>query len=334
MAVSDISTLSKNLAEGTFSPVYLFTGEDVYRKNAILAKIIAKVGADEFNVTKEDAAKTDFGEIIALANTAPVFSVNRIIFLNNIDKLKKPQAAALIEYLELPLQSTILVLFHNDAKKLKTDATVKKAAEAVGMVIDFPELKGAGLSTWINNKLKEKNLKPDMEVSELLAETVGGDLSALEQEVEKLSLYKGEGGEVCAADVLACVGFSKEENPFALSNAILNCDRKTAITLAGKLLEEGESPVSVLSKVAQCVLKMTRIKRLVNAGYSSQEIVSKAGLMFWESRLVASARIFPSEAVLLKTLNKVIDADMQFKSSSGVDPQVTIKGILLTMFSK
>lgn len=330
----DITELSKNLAGGDFAPVYLFTGEDVYRKNAILKRIIEKVAADDFNVAKEDGARVDFGEIIALANTAPVFSERRIIFLNNIDKLKKPAQSALLEYLELPLQSTILILFHNDAKKLKTDASVKKAASEAGVVVEFAELKAAGLNTWIKNKFKERGLTAGADVVEALADMVGADLAALEGEVEKLSLYKGDGGAVTSEDVLACVGFSKEENPFALSNAVLNCDKKTALTLVGKLLEEGESPVSILNKISSCVLKMTRIKRLVNAGYTGQEVISKAGLMFWEGRLVASARIFPAEPVLLRTLGKIIEGDMALKSSSGADPQVLLKGILLTLFSK
>ncbi|ACC97766.1 DNA polymerase III, delta subunit [Elusimicrobium minutum Pei191] len=334
MTVTDVNTLAKNLADGNISPVYFFTGEDVYRKSAMLERIVKKINADDFNVTKEDASKTDFGEILALANTAPVFSDRRIIFLNNIDKLKKDAQSALLNYLELPMHSTVLVLFHNDAKKLKTDASVKKAAEAVGTVIDFAELKGPALNAWIKNKFKEKGLSVEPEACELLIDMTGSDLAALESEIEKISLYKNMQGTATSADILECVGYSREENPFALSNAVLACDRKTALTLVGKLLGEGESPVSILNKISASVLKMTRIKRLVNAGYSNQEIVSSAGLMFWEGRLVSSARMFPSEQTMLKTLNKIIDADIALKTSSGHDPKVLLKGILLTMFSK
>jgi len=333
MPAIDVNTLSKFLAENNFSPVYMFTGEDIYRKNALLDKIVKKLAADDFNYAKEDAARTDMGEIIALANTAPVFSDRRIIFLNNVDKLKKEAQAALLAYLELPLPSTVLILFHNDAKKLKTDAAVKKAAEAVGAVVDFPELKDAALAAWIKNKFKEKNLDASYDAVEVLTDTVGGDLSALEQEIEKIFLYKGA-GVVEKEDILACVGFSKEENPFALSNAVLACDKNTALKLVGRLLEERESPVSILNKISACVLKMTRIKRLSNAGYNAAEITQGAGLMFWEGRLAANARRFPPEQTLTKTLERIIDADMQLKSSSGADPEILLKGVLMGLFAK
>ncbi|WP_424245744.1 DNA polymerase-3 subunit delta [Elusimicrobium posterum] len=335
MPVIDSATLSKQIAEKSFSPVYLFTGEDVFRKKALAKQIISKSGADDFNIAREDAQKTDFGELIALANTPPAFSSLRVIEINNIDKLRKDSNAlkALVAYMDNPLPSTVLILMHNDAKKIKTDTSLKKAAEKGGSVMDLAPLKGPGLNSWINNALKEKGLKADMQAIDLLMDISGGDLNALTQEIEKLSLLK-EDGSVTSEDVLNSIGFSGEENPFALSNAVLDCNKSETLRLIGKLFEEGEEPISMLNKIASCVLKMTRIKRLTNAGLSSQAILSSAGLMFWESRLVASARRFPSEDTLLKTLNRIIDTDMQLKSSSGNNPEVMIKGIVLTLFSK
>jgi len=262
-----------------------------------------------------------------------VFSGRRVIFLNNVDKLNKEAQSALLNYLELPLPSTTLILFHNDSKKLKTDASVKKAAADAGAVVDFPELKDAALAAWIKNKFKEKNLDASYDAIEVLSETVGGDLAALEQEIEKIFLYKGAGA-VSKEDVLECVGFGKEENPFALSNAVLACDRNTALKLVGRLLEERESPVSILNKISSCVLKMARVKRLANAGYNTAEITQGAGLMFWEGRLAASSRMFPPETTLVKTLERIIDADMQLKSSSGADPEILLKGVLMGLFAK
>ena len=79
---------------------------------------------------------------------------------------------------------------------------------------------------------------------------------------------------------------------------------------------------------------MFRIKHLVNAGLSASEIVEYAGLFPWESRLVAKAGSMPSEQTLLKTLDRIIEADMGFKSSSLNEPSIVLKGILLSLFSR
>jgi len=56
-----------------------------------------------------------------------------------------------------------------------------------------------------------------------------------------------------------------------------------------------------------------------------------AGLLPWESRLIANARRFPPQAQFLVALNKMIEADGGFKSSANLDPKTTLKGIVLTL---
>ena len=328
----DITILNKRISELDLSPVYIFTGEDVFRKNEITKKIISASAADDFNITLEDCAKTDMDAVLTTANTAPVFNALRVIVLKQAEKLKAGPKDALLKYIENPLSSTIMVIHYNDAKKWKAESAFKKTT---AVTVEFAELKGAQLSSWISAKMKEKDLGADFDAVEALAENVGADMSALLQEIEKLALFK-HGGEnkVSAADVLACVGFNKEENPFALSNALMALDKNTSLKLISSMLNGGEEPVGMLNKISACVMKMLRIKRLVNRGVSSSEIPAKAGLMFWEGRLVDGAKRFPQEETLLKTVDKIIDADMLLKSSSNADPGVLLRGIVLTLFSK
>lgn len=328
----DISALNKRIESLDLSPAYIFTGEDVFRKNEITKKIIAASAADDFNITTEDCARADMDAVLTTANTAPVFNALRVIVLKQAEKLKAAPKAALIEYLADPLASTIMVIHYNDAKKWKAETALKKTS---AVTVEFAELKGAQLSAWIVAQLKNKNLSADYDAVDALAENVGADMSALQQEIEKLSLYKhGSDGKVTSADVLACVGFSREENPFALSNAVMALDKNTSLRLISSMLADGEEPVGMLNKISSCVMKMLRVKRLVNRGVSRSEIPSKAGLMFWEGRVVDGAGRFPKEDVLLRTVDKIIDADMLLKSSSGADPSVLLRGILLTLFSR
>ncbi|WP_428898567.1 DNA polymerase-3 subunit delta [Parelusimicrobium proximum] len=333
MPKADISILDKRLKEADLSPVYFFTGEDVYRKNIYTSKIQKLIDADDFNITKEDASKIDMGEIITMANTAPVFSSQRFILIRNIEKLKKAGKDALIEYILNPLPSTILVLYYNDNKKFKAETALKKAADSC-MLVDFAELKDASLSMWIEAKFKEKGMKAGYDAVEMLAEQIGGDLAALEQDIEKIYLYKTPDTSVSVDDVLACVGYSKEENPFALSNAVMSGDRRTAMKLVGTMLSGGEDAIGILNKISYCVLKMVRIRRMLAAGAGQSEIMSGAGLMFWESRLINNARNFPSEPALMRTLNKIIETDVQLKSSTNTDPAVMLRSVLLTLFGK
>ena len=105
------------------------------------------------------------------------------------------------------------------------------------------------------------------------------------------------------------------------------------VKLVDKLLDDGEEPVGVLSKMTFPILKMARIKRMADAGMAPADILRAAGLMYWENRLVSSARSFPPQKNFVNALNRIIDADASFKSSSGSDPKILLKGILLTLFA-
>lgn len=335
MPKTTAAKITASLAKGSVSPVYLLTGEDLFRKQELIKQITAAVHPDDFNIYSSSADKADMGEALALANTAPVFSDKRLVVLTGIEKLRKDPKEALIRYLENPLDTTVLVLTHDDSKKFKTEKALAAAAAAHGDVANFDELKHEELAMWVKNRLKEQGLNGTFDAVETLCEAVGADLNALAQEIEKLALYTAdrEDKNISKDDVLAGVGFSKEENPFALSNAVQYMNKNRAIALADKLLDSGEDPISVLGKISYPVLKMARIRRLANAGMAPAEITRAAGLMFWESSLVNNARNFPSEEIFLKTLDRIIETDKAFKTSTSSDPKTAIKGVLMTLFS-
>ena len=326
--------ITAQLAKGKIAPVYLLTGEDIYRKNLVIAEICKAVNPDEFNFFREQSEQADVGEALTLANTPPVFAPLRLVILGGIEKLRKEPKEALLRYLENPLETTVFVLSHNDSKKMKTEKRLAELCADAGYVCNFEELKEDDLSSWVRAQAQQKGVTLSFEAVDLLCNLVGGELGALENELEKLALYSLDRTDktISAQDVLACVGFSKEQNPFELSNAITACDKKRALYLVDKLLEDGEEPVAVLNKMTYPILKMARVKRLVDGGMYGAEVAKAAGLMFWESRLVNQARNFPSVKIFEQTLNRLIDADCSLKTSSAAEPKIVLKGILLTLF--
>jgi len=327
--------LKSELAQGTIAPVYLLTGEDVYRKGLVIKKLREILHPDDFNFFKAQATSQDVSEALAQANTAPVFSNARVIVLTDVDKLRKgsKEQAALAAYAQNPLDTTTLVLTHNDAKKIKTDKLLTDVCAENGRVVNFDELKNDDLAAWVREQITAKGLTPTFDAVDMLCETVGGDLTALENEIEKIALFTNqrENKTLLKEDVLACIGFKKEENPFELSNALLACNKSRTLAQIDKLIDAGEEPIAILNKMTYSILKMARIKRLSDAGVSNSEILRSAGLFPWESRLINNARNFPSQKTFLAVLNRVISVDAGFKSGANLDPKTTLKGIILTL---
>ena len=327
--------LQSELAKGTTAPVYLLTGEDVYRKRLVIKQLREILHPDEFNFFKAQATSQEVSEALAQANTAPVFSNARVIILTDVDKLRKgsKEQAALVAYAQNPLATTTLVLTHNDAKKIKTDKVLADACGETGRVVNFDELKNEELAAWVRAQITAQGLTPTFDAVDILCETVGADLAALENEIEKIALFtqQRENKTLSQEDVLACIGFKKEENPFELSNALSACNKVRALAQIDKLIDAGEEPIAILSKMEYAILKMARIKRLSEARLSNSEILHAAGLAPWESRLINNAHNFPSQKTFLAVLNRLIDADAGLKSGANLDPKTTLKGIVLTL---
>lgn len=329
--------LNAELAKGILAPVYLLTGEDVFRKNEVISRIKQVVNPDDFNYLREQADPAAISQAMAQANTAPVFSNARLIVLTGLDKLRKDAKnprEVLIRYLENPLPTTTLILTHNDTKKMKAEKVLAEVCADHGRVVNFEELKDEALEMWVSGQLAQRGLKTDVDAVRLLCEIVGNELSALSNEIEKLFLYTldRENKTISSADVLACVGFSKEMGPFDLANALTACQKNTVLKLIDKLVDDGEEPVAILSKMTYPILKMARIKRLADAGFAPKEILHKAGLLPWEIYLASSARRFPAQKNFLQVLNRIIDVDAGFKSGANLDPKTTLKGLILTLF--
>ena len=206
---------------------------------------------------------------------------------------------------------------------MKTEKVLAEICSDAGRVVNFDELKKDDLNMWVRQKMQEKGLKADFASVDLLCESIGGELAALDNEIEKLYLYTldRENKTITKDDVLACIGFSKEENPFELSNAITACNKNRAVQLVDKLVDDGEEPIGILSKITFPILKMARIKRLSEAGIGKTALSVRPGC-------------FPLPKTFLNALNRIIDADSAFKSSSATDPKIVLKGILLTLFNK
>ena len=326
--------LKKSISSGEIAPVYLFNGDDVFRKREMIKQIISALKVDEFNLTQEDCLQTkDIGEILTLANTMPAFANRRVIVLNNIDKLTKNPMAALVNYLQNPLNSTCLILCHNDYKKFKKDKTLTSALSEDSSEVIFDELKGAGLQKWLKENFTAKGLQISSDTLFILEELVGADLNALTMEIEKLSLLLEKRGDktVTEGDLLSSIGYSKEENPFALNNAVLSLNKKEALKIIDNLLKAGEEPIAVLNKISNPAMKLFRIKRLAEKGVPAFQITAAAGLMPWESRLVSVARNLPSSTVMLRAIDKIIDADLAFKTSTADNAGVILKGLILSL---
>ena len=99
-------------------PAYLIVGEDALKRSTVLRRLrerLAQYGDLSFNSDTFDGETALGADIVSACNTMPFASEKRLVYVRDVDKLKKADSEELIAYLDSPSDQTVLAL---EAEKL------------------------------------------------------------------------------------------------------------------------------------------------------------------------------------------------------------------------
>lgn len=219
----------KDLKNNKFRPIYLLHGDEPYYVDLISDYIenhAIKPEEREFNQTILYGKDTDITTILNHVKRYPMMTERQVVIIKEAQDLKfkevdnaKKSLDPWLNYLESPLQYTILVLCYKH-KKFDKRQKMYKAIEKNGLIFESEMLRDDKIPMWVDNLLQEKQLKPNPTVCALIAEYLGNDLSKIANEIGKLALNIKPNQEITLRDIQDNIGISKDFNVFELQNAI------------------------------------------------------------------------------------------------------------------
>ena len=222
------------IKEKHFSPAYLLYGEDEFRKEDALRHLIDAAvdpATRDFNFDQRRGAELDGETLASLLAMPPMMAERRVVVVRDIGALKKDARAALERYLKTPASDVLVVL--TAPADAKEDKTFVRLADPV----ECAPLTGAKLPKWIVARA-EKHLGVTITPAaiELLQDSVGGDLSQLALELDKLAAYTG-GAPIDEHAVAAVVGVRREETLGSLLDAVAQRNATEALALIPGVLQ-------------------------------------------------------------------------------------------------
>ncbi|MDE1976279.1 MAG: DNA polymerase III subunit delta [Elusimicrobia bacterium] len=317
--------LAKDLKAG-LRPVYYLLGEEAADKEAARRLVEKTLACDDFNA-RAFAGDLDerLGDILAELHTLPVFSDRRLV---SVKAPAFPAALkkALAEYLKSPSPQTTLLLVSDDRKADAKDP-LAQAAKSAGALIVFAPLREDAAETRLCAAAKKAGKTLPSPVAQLLVREAGTDWTALSQELEKLLLFCS-GAEISEEDALACLGYRKAADPFALSRLIQ--ERKAGPVLAHlrRFLADGkpqDQAFRAMAQMSSAVQKQLRAKILAGAGRGPQDIARTLRLHpYWDRDFVGRASRL-GEKRLREDLLICLRTERALKSQSWLDPQAEVE---------
>jgi DNA polymerase-3 subunit delta len=226
MAADDIL---KDLKNRKYKPLYLLHGEEPYYIDLVSNFVEHKLLSDAekgFNQTVLYGKDTDIMTVLNAAKRYPMMADYQVVLVKEAQEMKwgkddddKKSIHPLLNYLENPLPSTILVFCYKYGKFDKRKKTYK-AIEKHGLVYESAPLYDSKIPAWIESFIADKGYKVNQQASLMLAEYLGNDLSKIANELEKLMLNVTAGQEITLDLIHNNIGISKEYNVFELQTAL------------------------------------------------------------------------------------------------------------------
>jgi DNA polymerase III delta subunit len=237
------------------------------------------------------------------ARTPSLFSQNKALLVTGAEKLNSARAEDLTAVEAVRDSSLKIVLVFSDRKSLDVWARVFSAVE-------IDPMKPGEAARWV---MDEYGLTA--EVSRYLVESVGTELYQLHSEIEKLRTYAGEVRPIETRDVDTLILRSEQFGAFELDDAVLARDYKKAVQVVEAMLENGDEPPLVLSRIVR-VWRQILIGKGLTGKTGARDIAIAANAPVWKAGdLVAACRQIDWRRLALG-FRELLYADRAFKSSS------------------
>lgn len=226
MANPGFREILADIKKGTsLAPVYILMGEEAFYIDRLVEAFESNVihpDDRDFNLNIYFGNDVDLETVITSSQQYPVMAERRLVILKEAQTMHqaKSQLEKLSPYVSRPTLSTVLVIVYKGDSLNATSKLLKAAKDTKAVVFKSEAVKEWHLSGHIKDYCDSRKYSIEEKAVILLCDYIGGPLSKLFGEVNKLMMIKGDDKRITAGDVEKHIGVSKDYNNFELTKAI------------------------------------------------------------------------------------------------------------------
>ena len=322
-------SLMRDLKSRKFAPVYYLMGDEGYYIDQISDWIIDNVLQPEerdFNQTVVFGSDVTAAQVVDMAKRYPMMAERQVVVVKEAQNIKNTEAFE--AYMQKPVPQTMLVFCHKNGsldKRKRLASLVEKA----GVLFESKKLKDAALPPFIENYLKARGATIDKKSAQIIADSIGADLSRLAGELDKIILSLPEDDRRVTPQVVEDqIGVSKDFNSFELRDAIINRD----VVKANRIIDYFDKNPKAGSIYAFLPLLFNYFQNLMVAFYcpkrnDAAEVASFLGLSSpWQAQQYMTGMRNFTGMKTMQIIRKFREADAK---SKGLDNPSTPPGELM-----
>ena len=321
---------------GALLPVYVVVGEERFLRDQVVAAIRAAAlggGIAAFNEDKLQAGEADVDRVISAARTVPMMAPKRFVLVRGVERWDSARDAdegddreerdekssgtspldKLATYAASPVDSTAMVLV---AEKIDGRRKLVALAKKQGFLVTCETLDARALPGWILDRARLKGHAMEPDVAELLAAIAGPELAYVNDALERLSLYAGEGKPIDEEAVADCVARVRTADTWALVDAVGRRDLGEGMRILADVYDPRDRGLPLLGALAWSIRQLAKYQAATAGGASPDEAARKAGVFqpFRARELATKGRGFRPKEVE-RGLLVLGETDVALKSS-------------------
>lgn len=326
----DIASVIRDARAGKWKPVNVFVGTEtllIDRAVSALRRAALGDGVDGLNVDVLHGKGLSAASLVRIANTMPMFASSRFVLVRDVEDIAASEQEVLAAYLASPSPSTCLVFV---GEKVDGRMRFGKAAKAADCLCEVAALKAPQVRSFAVGEAKQRGHVLESDAADALADSIGADLSALDDALERLSLFVGAGKPITLLAVESCVTRVRVETIWALVDAVSARDSKTALRAAASLLNDREPALRILAMVSRQLRMIARMRDALAQGLRGPDAAKQAGAPPFKAFELADAAKRFSPSTLEKAFRTIAETDSALKGSRR-PPEIVLEQALLSL---
>ena len=313
--------IKNGLPCGTF----ILHGEEEYVKQQAIKAVRDTVPADlrPFNLSVLN--KPTPMQLYEDCETLPFMADKRIVIWSELaDGVEGPKYAECFD--KHSAETALLVCFRG---KLAGNLYAAKYAAKNGCEVLFDPLSPEDKIKWCVKRAADAGAAIDMKTARIAVGLIGGDMSELVGEVDKLIDYVGPGGTITPDAVSFCIRPSLDVRIFDMLDMFTYGKPADGIKALHALMDEGNEPLSIAAFLSSRFKLMFEARRGIDAGKQKREVAAAMeGNRYANEKAYDAAKRF-TRAELLGLISALSDTSY-LKISGSVKDDRYLESVLLS----
>jgi DNA polymerase-3 subunit delta len=334
--------LTKTLTQG-FQPIWLVFGDEPWQKDNSLAAIKSHAQQQGFSEVIRFSSESgfDWQQLMDEYQSMSLFSSQRIIEVefstNKIGDAGNKSLVTLAERLTEDIKQShyaqdVIFIFHgNKLDGASSNRKWFKLFSQLGCYLPLYDVELKAMPQWLNQQSRALKLNLAPELTSLLIELFEGNLLALSQELQKLSLlFNNELVSLEQAEQLVIK--QAKFNPFQVVDSLLMGDCAKCISMLDQLQQEGTAPAKIIWALHKEITQLYTMLNKLKEGEQLTQIYKE--FRIWDKRkpLYQHALTHIKLEHVKHAMMRISDIDLLSKTSSEFNVFILLADLCITLY--